>query len=181
MPTATRTQATPNPIPTTPPRSATRTHGFHSIKPGSTINLPENWHLTTEDPECLGFERDDGLASAALCAQLLSAGINNTSPALRRYAQLRQDLIADAYQQGALAFYELLTSEPLDVDDRYYERLHYSFQRTEDSCLEDRVMIIQFRETTENLYGVSLRVGICTSDGAPDESERSLILKSCRP
>ena len=58
---------------------------------------------------------------------------------------------------------------------------HYSYQETEDSCLEDRVMIMHFRETPDTLYATTLRVGVCLPLTDAHKETRTAILESFDP
>lgn len=169
------------PRPTTPPASATLTPNAYSIRPGSSIELPSNWSLVAEHADCLAFDRNDNLSNAALCAFPLPANTENSEQALKLFAQDRRDRMHRSTEDGEIADFKPISLLPTEIDGKMYERLHYSFQLNDQSCSEDRVMLFTFHEDSEGLYGISLRVGICTADGSPDETERLTIFNSFEP
>lgn len=88
---------------------------------------------------------------------------------------------AAAYERADIAFYELLSHDLIDIEERHYNRLHYSLRVTEENCLEDRIMILHLFEKANQLHTATVRVGICTPTSDSTEATRTAIFESFMP
>ena len=180
VPTATRPVRIPTPTITAQTDDEILT--TYTIDTGTSIDLSDSWQLVFENDACLGFDNIDGQSSAALCGDLLSSTVEDPEVQLAEYAELRRDRIAASLQEGRINLYDLVSFGPLEQNDEMYYRLKYRLQATAETCIEDRVMLIALAHTdTADVYGVSVRIGICESAVERSSSERLTILDSFRP
>ena len=159
----------------------TRIAQTYSVDTGSAITLPAGWHLTVETEACSAFEETSSLMNAVICAEATQFGYTTSKTSIQLFAESRKRETAAAYERADIAFYELLSHDWIDIEERHYNRLHYSLRVTEENCLEDRIMILHLFEKANQLHTATVRVGICTPTSDSTEATRTAIFESFMP
>ena len=112
---------------------------------GYSVNIPKGWSLQYESRSaegCTAFGPYHLKGSSSLCSSDISNSFAGSSDKLAAFAEWRRSAIIRSVQARGLTLFQPTSFTRATIGGREFYRLDYRYQRTSETCIENRIMLM---------------------------------------